>query len=162
MDNNQLPKGLQNLESKSPLIDSIKDGILYTTSLMILITLTSNFNFGVYIQDFQKIFIDYAIFGIVICIVHMISDKISVYITSNLILNSLKEKKPLSGKVFLFPIMLEIVLDIWVSFGFVFLSQNVMFEDLFMPFYIVIFIRFENGLFERIIKIFIGREKIHD
>jgi hypothetical protein len=92
----------------------------------------------------------------------MISDKISVYITSNLILNSLKEKKPLSGRVFLFPIMLEIVLDIWVAFGFVFLSQNVMFEDLLMPIYIVIFIRFVNGLFERIIKIFIGREKIHD
>ena len=141
---------------------SYKDGILYTASLMILITLANYFNLGVYIQDFQKVFIDYIIFGIVVCIIHMISDKISVYITSNLILNSLKEKKPLSGRVFFLPIMFEIILDMWISLGFVFLSKNVMFEDLFMPIYMVIVIRLINGLFERIIQIFTRRGKIHD
>ena len=156
------PKGLSDPNSKGPLVDSIKDGILYTASLMILITLANYFNLGVYIQDFQKVFIDYIIFGIVVCIIHMISDKISVYITSNLILNSLKEKKPLSGRVFFLPIMFEIILDMWISLGFVFLSKNVMFEDLFMPIYMVIVIRLINGLFERIIQIFARRGKIHD
>ena len=159
----KLPQNdIRKLNSKNLLVDSIKDGILYTTSLMILITLANYFKFGVYIQDFVKVFVDYAIFGIVVCITHIISDKISVYITSNLILNSIKEKKPLSGKVFLLPILFEIMVDLWVFFGFVFFSKNVMFEDLFMPIYMVIIIRFINGFFERIIKSIVGREKIHD
>lgn len=162
MEEKMPPVELKNPNSKGPIVDGIKDGILYTSSLMILITLSSYFKIGVYIQDFIKVFIDYAIFGIVICITHIISDKISIYITSNLILNSLKEKKPLSGKVFVFPIVFEVIIDVWVFFGFMFLSKNVMFEDLFMPIYMVIIIRFFNSLFERIIKLFTRRGQIHD
>ena len=89
MDDNNL-KELLKEGPKAQFIESIKDGLLYATSLMIVITLASQFNLGVYIVDASLVFIDYAIYGITVCITHYISDKIAIYITSNMIMNHLK------------------------------------------------------------------------
>lgn len=135
----------------------VKDGLLYSTSLMIGITLANYFRLGIVIQDPRLVFIDYLIYGIGVCIFHYISDKISLYITSKLIYTTIKEEKRLSGKIFLIPWFVEVLFDITLLIGFVFLSMNVMFESLFLPYVLVLFIRITNSLFEKIIIYLTGR-----
>lgn len=156
MDDNNL-KELLKEGPKAQFIESIKDGLLYATSLMIVITLASQFNLGVYIVDASLVFIDYAIYGIAVCITHYISDKIAIYITSNMIMNSIKEKKKLSGKAFLLPYAIEITFDYLLAVLFVFFSVNVMFEMLLMPIFLVIITRLLNGLVESLLKIVTNR-----
>ena len=147
---------------KIPFVESIKDGILYTVSLMIVITLFSRFNYGVYIVDAKLVFVDYAIYGIAVCIIHYISDKIAIYITSNMILNSIKEKKQLSGRMFLLPYAIEITFDYLLAVLFVFFSVNVMFEILMMPLVLVFIIRIINKLVDSLLKLFVNRGENYD
>jgi hypothetical protein len=120
---------------------------------MAVITLANYYGFGIYIQDAKLVFIDYALFGLSVFIVHMISDKISVYTTSNIIMNAVKDKKPIPGKVFLLPWLIEVFCDLWVVTLFGFLSVNVMFEDITVTILLAIVIRMINGLFESLIKL---------
>lgn len=152
MDENNLKEQFKD-GLKVRFVECIKDGILYTISLMVVITLANHFNFGVFIQDASLVFIDYAIFGIAVCIVHYISDKIAIYVTSNMIMNSIKEKKKISGKAFLLPYAIEITFDYLLAVLFVFFSVNVMFEILLMPLILIVLIRAINGLIESLVKL---------
>ena len=157
MKENMPPKGLLKEDSYGPIVSSLKDGILYSTTLMAVITLANYYGLGVYIQDAKLVFIDYLAFGFSVFIVHMISDKLSVYVTSNIIMNAVKDKKPLPGRVFLLPWVIEVLVDFWIATLFGFLSVNIMFEDLTITFLLVIVIRLINSFIEYIIKSFTKR-----
>ena len=79
MNENKPMKGFIKEDEHGPAISGFKDGILYTASLMAVITIANYYGFGVYIQDAKLVFIEYLLFGLSVFIVHMISDKISVY-----------------------------------------------------------------------------------
>lgn len=161
--NEKMPSGFMNdRNSRGPLLESVKDGFLYTISLMIIVTIANNFAFGAYIQDNKLVFIDYLIFGICVCIAHYISDKISVYITSNVIMKSIKEKKKLSGSVFLLPWFIEMMFDLGLLLAFGFLSVNVMFDHYFVVILMTFIIRLLNTIIERIINAFTRRSEIDD
>jgi hypothetical protein len=157
MNENIPPQGLKKEDSQSLLVSGIRDGILYATTLMAVITLANHFALGIYIQDAKLVFIDYLIFGIAICIVHMISDKLSVYVTSNIIMNSIKEKKKIPGRVFLTPWLIEVIFDYWLLTLFGYLSVHIMFEDVTVMLLLLVVIRFFNGIFESIIKMITRR-----
>ena len=157
MNENIPPKGFMKEDPHGPIVSAFKDGILYSATLMAVITLANYYGFGVYIQDAKLVFIDYVLFGLSVFIVHIISDKISVYTTSNIIMNAVKDKKPIPGKVFLLPWLIEVFCDLWIITLFGFLSVNVMFEDITVTILLAIVIRMVNGLFESIIKIITRR-----
>lgn len=162
MNQNMPPKGFMKENSQSPFVNSIKDGILYMATLMAVITLANHYSLGVYIQDAKLVFKDYIIFGIGVCIVHLISDKISVYLTSSIIMNAVKDKKQIPGRVFLIPWIIEVLFDFWLVTLFGFLSVYVMFEDITITFMLTIVIRLINGLIESIFKSFTRRGEEND
>ena len=162
MNQNMPPKGFVKEDEQGPVVSGFKDGILYSATLMAVITLANYYGFGVYIQDAKLVFIDYLLFGLSVFIVHMISDKISVYTTSNIIMNAVKEKKPIPGKVFLLPWIIEVLCDFWLVTLFGFLSVNVMFEDLTVTFLLTIVIRLINSIIESIFKSFTKRGELND
>ena len=162
MNENKPMKGFIKEDEHGPVISGFKDGILYTASLMAVITIANYYGFGVYIQDAKLVFIDYLLFGLSVFIVHMISDKISVYTTSNIIMNAVKDKKPVPGKVFLLPWVIEVLCDFWLVTLFGFLSVNVMFEDLTITFLLAIVIRFINSIIESVFRSFTKRGGLND
>ncbi len=144
---------------KTSLIEHIRDGLLYIVSIMIIITLFVNFKFGIYFVDSQKVYLDYLIFGIGICILHLISDKITILITTKLVVKAVKEKKQLNKSVTLVPYFGEVISDFVAVFLFAFLSTNVAF-DYVAPFLVVISIRCLNGIIDPIMGYLFRKENL--
>lgn len=147
---------------KTKNIEHIRDGLLYFLTMMIVITIFANLKFGLYFADSQKVYLDYAIFGIAICITHLISDKICLKITTDKVVKAMEKKEKISKAVVLIPYFGELLSDFICIYTFALISKNVMFGSYLIPAFIVVLMRLLNGLIDPIMGLLFRKEGLID
>lgn len=142
-------------------LDYVRDLFLAIIAIMSATNIYSYFFSDIYISDSRLAFIDYIVYGIIICIVHIISDTISLRISSKLIVQSIKEKKKLGAIVLLIPMLIELLFDYTVMMIFAFLSPNIMFLTIESMIWLFIIVKIIEEVAELFISLVVRREKFN-
>ena len=142
-------------------LDYVRDLFLAIIAIMSATNIYSYFFSDIYISDSRLAFIDYIVYGIIICIVHIISDTISLRISSKLIVQSIKEKKKLGAIVLLIPMFIELLFDYTVMMIFAFLSHNIMFLTIESMIWLFIIVKIIEEVAELFISLVVRREKFN-
>ena len=142
-------------------LDYVRDLFLAIIAIMSATNIYSYFFSDIYISDSRLAFIDYIVYGIIICIVHIISDTISLRISSKLIVQSIKEKKKLGAIVLLIPMFIELLFDYTVMMIFAFLSPNIMFLTIESMIWLFVIVKIIEEVAELFISLVVRREKFN-
>ena len=142
-------------------VDYIRDFLLAIIAIMAGTNIYSYFFSDIYISDSRLVFIDYIVYAIIICIAHIISDTISLRISSQLIVQSVKEKKKIGVIVFIIPMLIELLFDYTIMMFFAFLSPNVMFLTVDSMMWLFVIVKIIEEVVELFISLFIRREKFN-